>query len=100
MAHRLALEAEADLDNIWYFIASESGNPEVADRFIETLSQRFLVLARHPHIGRRRDADLLPGLRSFPLGRYIILYSVELTADVLIVRVIAGDRDIPALIRR
>jgi toxin ParE1/3/4 len=65
MAHRLALEAEADLDDIWYFIATESGSSEVADRFIESLSQPFLLLARHPHLGRRRDEDLLPGLRSF-----------------------------------
>jgi plasmid stabilization system protein ParE len=60
MAHRLALEAEADLDDIWYFIARESGNPDIADRFIDTLTQRFVVLARHPHMGRRRDEDLLP----------------------------------------
>jgi toxin ParE1/3/4 len=99
MAHRLALEAEADLDDIWYFIATESGNPEVADRFIDSLTERFLLLARHPHLGRRRDADLLPGLRSFPISRYIILYSVESNADVLIVRVIPGERDLPAIIR-
>lgn len=99
MPHRLALEAEADLDDIWYFIANNSGNPEVADRFIDSLGQRFLLLARHPHLGRRRDDDLLPGLRSFPLSRYVILYSVEPNGDVLIVRVIPGDRDIPALIR-
>ena len=99
MAHRLAREAESDLDDIWYFIASESGNAEVADRFIESLAQRFLLLARHPHLGRRRDDDLVPGLRSFPLGRYVILYSVEPNGDVLIVRVIPGDRDIPTLIR-
>ena len=99
MAHRLAPEAEADLDDIWYFLATESGNADVADRFIESLSQRFLLLARHPHLGRRRDDDLVPGVRSFPLGRYVILYRVEANGDVLIVRVIPGDRDIPALIR-
>jgi toxin ParE1/3/4 len=99
MAHRLGLEAETDLEDIWYFIAAGSGNPEVADRFIESLGQRFLLLARHPHLGRRREEDLGPGLRSFPLGRYVILYSVEPNGDVLIVRVIPGDRDIPAIIR-
>ena len=99
MAHRLALEAEADLDDIWYFIASGSGNPQVADRFIDSLSERFLLLARHPHVGRRRDEDLAPGLRSFPVGRYVILYSLESGRDVLIVRVIPGERDIPAILR-
>src|SRR2546421_567160 len=99
MAHRVAREAEADLDNIWYFIATESGNPDVADRFIDTLIERFVVLADNPHIGRRRDDDLLPGLRSFPVGRYVILYSVEPNKDVLIARVIPGDRDIPSVLR-
>src|SRR5262250_1901013 len=99
MAHGLALEAEADLYDIWYFIASGSGSPEVGDRFIDGLSERFLLLARYPHLGRRRDDDLLPGLRSFPVGRYVTLYSVEPNGDVLIIRVIPGDRDIPAVMR-
>jgi toxin ParE1/3/4 len=97
MAHRLAVEAEADLDDIWYFVATESGNPDVADRFVDSLSQRFLLLASH--LGRRRDEDLACGLRSFPVGRYIILYGVEPNGDVLIIRVIPGERDIPTIIR-
>src|SRR5689334_12239264 len=98
MAHRLALEAEADLDDIWYFVATESGNPDVAG-VVESLSQRFLLLASHPHLGRHRTEDLASGLRSFPVGRYVILYSVEPNGDVLIIRVISGERDIPAMIR-
>lgn len=99
MAHSVACEAEADLDDIWYFVASESASTDVADRLIDSLTERFFLIARHPHMGRRRDDDLLPGLRSFLVGRYVILYSVEPNGDVLIVRVIPGDRDIPALIR-
>lgn len=49
--------------------------------------------------GRERE-DLLPGLRSFPVGRYVITYSVEPNGERLIVRVIPGDRDIPSVIRR
>ncbi|MBV9171054.1 MAG: hypothetical protein JOZ81_13325 [Chloroflexi bacterium] len=55
------------LDEIWLFIAGESGNREIADRFIDSLG-RFLLLATHPHLGRHRDEDLLPGLRSFPVA--------------------------------
>jgi toxin ParE1/3/4 len=99
MAHSVAREAEADLDDIWYFVATASGSMDVADRLIDTLTERFVLLARHPHMGRRRDEDLLPGLRSFPVGRYIILYSVEPNGDVLIARVISGERDIQSLIR-
>lgn len=41
MAHRLAPEAEADLDNIWYYIASESGSLEIADKLIDSIADRF-----------------------------------------------------------
>jgi toxin ParE1/3/4 len=58
-----------------------------------------LLLATYPHVGRRRDEDLLPGLRSFPVGEYVIIYRVE-AEDVLILRVIRGSRDIEALFRR
>ena len=30
MAHRVAPQAEAELDNIWYYIAKESGTIEIA----------------------------------------------------------------------
>ena len=54
------------------------------------------MLARHPHMGRRRDTDLRPGLRSFPIGPYIIIYRVD-GPDVLILHVVRGSRDINAL---
>jgi plasmid stabilization system protein ParE len=50
----------------------------------------------YPHLGRRRDEDLRPGLRSFPVGEYAIIYRVE-TEDVLILHVIHGSRDIEGL---
>lgn len=48
MAHRLAPEVETELDDIWYYIARESGNVEVADRLIDSITDRFFLLARHP----------------------------------------------------
>jgi len=58
MAHRVAPEAEAKLDNIWYYVAKDSGSIELADRLIDSISARFYLLACHPHIGRHRDEDL------------------------------------------
>ncbi len=72
MSHRLAPEAEGDLDEIWFYAAKESGSVEIADRLIDSMTERFFLLARYPHVGRARDIDLRPGLRSFPVGRYII----------------------------
>jgi len=45
-------------------------------------------------MGRERP-ELLPGMRSFPLGRYLIFYRiVEETLQV--VRVLSGYRDLDA----
>ena len=84
------------LVDIWYFVATESGSPEVADRFLDRLTESFGLLADTLRIGRRGDDDLLPGMRSFPVGRYVILYRVMPNNDV---RVIPGMRDIPSLLR-
>jgi toxin ParE1/3/4 len=99
MAHRVAPEAEAELDNIWDYVAKDSGSIEIADRLIDSIAERFYLLACHPHIGRPRDEDLRPGLRSFPVGEYVIIYRLE-GEDVLILHVLRGSRDIEALLRR
>jgi ParE toxin of type II toxin-antitoxin system, parDE len=44
MAHRLAPHAERDLDDIWLYIAKESGSIEVANRLVDTVTERFLAL--------------------------------------------------------
>jgi toxin ParE1/3/4 len=92
-------EVEAELDNIWYYVAKESGSIEIADRLIDSITERFFLLACHPHIGRHRDVDLRLGLRSFPVGEYVIIYRTE-KQDVLILHVFRGSRDIEALLRQ
>src|SRR5215475_11550507 len=77
MAHRLASEAEADLDDIWYYTATESGGIEIADRIIDSIMERFLLLAIYPYLGRCWDEDLRQGFRSFMVGAYFILYRVD-----------------------
>jgi plasmid stabilization system protein ParE len=44
-------------------------------------------------IGRRRDHDLRPGLRSFPAGQYVIVNRIE-AEDVVILHVLGGSRDL------
>jgi toxin ParE1/3/4 len=43
-----------------------------------------------------RDEDLRPGLRTFPVGEYVIFYRIE-DEDVVILRVLRGSRNIAAL---
>ena len=95
--HQLAPEVESELDEIWFRIASESGSLEIADRLIDSITSRFWILAKNPHIGRRRDQDLRPELRSFPVGDYVILYRIE-KKTVLILHVIHGAQDLPKLL--
>ena len=96
MAHRVAPQAAADLDDIWFYVAKESGSVELADQLIDSLTERFSLLAGHPYLGRRRDEDFGIGLRSFPFGEYVIVYFVE-DKDVLILRVVHGRRDMEEL---
>ena len=95
---RLSPEAEGELDGIWLHIARESGSIDIATRALESLTERFWLLARYPYMGRRRDRDLRPGLRSFTAGDYFIIYSIVDEDVVLILRVLHGSRDLVVLL--
>jgi plasmid stabilization system protein ParE len=66
MAHRIAPRAEADLDDLWYHVATESGSADVADRLIDSITARFFLLSNHPYVGRVRDEDLVLARGAFP----------------------------------
>ncbi|MGA2077475.1 MAG: type II toxin-antitoxin system RelE/ParE family toxin [Terriglobia bacterium] len=69
---------------------------EIANRLIDTLTDRFFMLAGFPYVGRARDDDFGPGCRSVAVGEYVIVYCVE-NVEVLILRVAHGRRDLEAL---
>jgi toxin ParE1/3/4 len=96
MAHRLSPRATSDLDDIWEYVAEESGSVEVANRLIDSITDRFFLLTDFPHLGRARDEDFGVGSRSHPLGEYVIIYCLE-KGDVLILRVVHGKRRLEAL---
>jgi toxin ParE1/3/4 len=82
--------ARDDIAEIWNYIA-EDGERQ-ADAFVDRLDTKFQLLARQPRLGFARE-ELAPGLRSFPVGRYVIFY--ELIQDgIAIVRVLHGARDV------
>jgi toxin ParE1/3/4 len=96
MAYRLSPQAQADIDEIAYYVAVESSSLKTADRLLESIYRRLLLLGRYPYAGCRRD-DRRPGLRVFPSGRYVVLYRVE-GNDVLIQRLVRGSRDLATLL--
>ena len=82
----LALE---DLADIWDYIAEDS--QARADAFIDSIDKKIKELAVSPHAGRLR-MELLPGLLSFPFGRYMIFY-LSISDGIEIVGVLHGVRD-------
>ncbi len=92
---RVAPEALVDLDEIWIYIAQASGSAEIASRVVDSITDRFWLLAQHPYLGRRRDEDLTPGLRSIVAEEYVIFHRVENEGRlVLILHILHGSRDI------
>ena len=87
---------ERELDDIWLYIATESASVDIADRVIDSITLKFLELTRFPLMGRRRN-DLRRGLRSVPVGSYLIIYRVD-DKDVRILHVMHGRRDISTFI--
>jgi toxin ParE1/3/4 len=96
MALRYGPQVEAELDDIWFYIARESGSIDIAERLVASITEHFFLLSRHPQLGRRRD-DLRAGLRSLSVGGYLVIYRIE-GPDVLIFHVLHGRRDIKALV--
>ncbi|MFN7870635.1 MAG: type II toxin-antitoxin system RelE/ParE family toxin [Cyanobacteriota bacterium] len=88
--------AKADISEIWEFIAEDSDDQ--ADAFIDLIDQNFQLLAQKSGLGRRRE-ELAEGLRSIPVGRYVIFY-LPIPGGVQIVRVLHGARDIEAALTK
>jgi toxin ParE1/3/4 len=87
--------ALADLADIWAYIAEDS--VKHADRFAGLINREFRTLSRRPLMGRSRP-ELATGLRSFPVGRYVIFY-LPLPKGVEVVRVLHGARDIESALQ-
>jgi toxin ParE1/3/4 len=85
--------AENDLDEIWLYIAQD--NPDSADALLDKIEERCQALAQFPFIGTDRD-ELMPDLRSLPVGNYLIFY-MPIEDGIVVVRVLHGMRDVDAL---
>jgi toxin ParE1/3/4 len=82
--YRLAGPAKADLDEIWLYLARESGEA-AADRAITAITNRFPILAGMPDAGQARE-EIGPKIRSFPVGKYLIYYRRAHWGGILVAR--------------
>lgn len=87
---RIRPSAEEDAAEIWDYIAEDS--EAAADRVLELVDAQFTLLAQYPKMGRERP-ELADGLRSFPVGRYVVFYR-PLPDGIEVVRVLHASRDV------
>jgi len=85
-------QAELDLDSAWAYLALTS--VDAADEFVREVLKTADLYARMPRMGRARD-ELLPGLRSFVVDRYIVFFR-PVDDTIEIVRVLHGSRNLKA----
>lgn len=86
-------QAEVDLLEIWSFISR--ADFETADRYLDWINSNLELLATQPLMGRARD-ELRPGLRSLPVGNYVVFYT-PLEDGVRVERIVRGSRDLGKL---
>ena len=90
MRFQVSKKAELELDEIFVYWAKRAGL-EVADRLIDSIEDRFALISDYPVIGRICD-DLAPGVRSFPVGNYLVYYRKR-RGIIQILRILHGARD-------
>ena len=90
-------QAKRDVMQIWLHIAER--NLRAADELVDTFGQKLAMLARSPGLGPPRP-ELAPGLRSFPVGSYLLFYRKADGGGIELVRVIHGARDLKQVFPR
>lgn len=87
---RVSKTARRDLDAIFDYWARRA-SPDIAGQLIYSIKDRFQVLANSPDIGRAA-AEMAPGIRVFPAGKYLIYYR-RVRGVLHIQQILHGARD-------
>lgn len=90
---RLAARAAADLEEIWFTIASD--NIDAADRVIDCLYAAVELLSLQPKLGRERN-ELAAQIRSFVTKTPYPIYYEIAPDGIVIVRILHHARDVEA----
>jgi toxin ParE1/3/4 len=88
--YRISRDAEQDLDEIFLYWAKRAGL-KVADRLIDSVTERFWLLGEHPDAGVSAG-DVATGVKCFPAGKYLIYYR-KTRRGIDILHVFHGARD-------
>jgi toxin ParE1/3/4 len=71
---------------------------EAALRWIDKIDEKIRLLAEFPGLGAQRD-ELIPHMRSFPVGNYLIFYRA-IADGIEVVRVLHGARNLRQVFKR
>lgn len=94
--YRLTPAADADLDELWTYVATNSGRAE-ADSLEDKLHAAMHQLGTMPGMGHRREDLADEPLRFWSVHRVLIIYRAE-TSPIQVVRVLHGARDVRAVL--
>jgi toxin ParE1/3/4 len=86
---------QADLEAILEELESKS--PRAAERFAASVDRKCAALGSTPELGRVRE-DILPGLRSTLVGKYVLFYRIR-GEVVEVLRLLHGRRDLGRILR-
>ena len=89
---RLKPRARTDVQEIWDFVADQSGEPR-ADRLVAAIFDDCLMLARMPGIGHKRPDLTRRNSLFWTVGDYYIIYTPD-TLPLEIDRIIHASRDV------
>lgn len=85
-------QAQSDLLDVWLYIAAD--NEAAADKLLDRVDHILAMLGDNPNAGRARP-DLIAGIRSFPIGNYILFYR-PVQDGIELVRFLSARLDIDA----
>ena len=89
MAYRLSSLAEKDMRDVAVYIARD--NRTAAKAWATNIREKCRILGEMRVLGISRD-DLRDGLKTFPVGNYMILYRHDKNG-IEIIRVVHGARN-------
>lgn len=84
-------EADRDLDTL-YRLGVEMFGVAQADRYVDGLLDALDLIANFPGAARLRTG-LEPPIRAYPYKSHLILYDMDATGDVLVIRIRHGHED-------
>ncbi len=99
----LTQTAEADVDDIFAYIAGNLSNPDAASDFADELEMKVADVCKNPKSGKPVDNDYLKrdDVRRILVGNYVVYYIVdEDKRNVVILRVVYGKRDQDQVLRK